>query len=269
MPFKYHGEIKYFTFDRLNTHNLCHGVFSRHGGVSLPPYATLNIGGSNGDRTEDVLENRRRLFESLTLDRCNYFDVWQVHSNRVIRTDFARRQGDHQEQADAIITSSPGLSLLMRFGDCVPIMLFDPAKNVIGIVHAGWIGTLKRVCENTVSKMTRQFLCNAEDIIACIGPSIAVDHYEVGEEVLLQFEEQFGTTARDFFVIPQRGKPHLDLWCANEYQLRRAGVSKIENSEICTACNYEDWFSHRQENGKTGRFGAIISLQETSDTYGN
>ncbi len=269
MPFEYHGEIIYYTFNSLNTFNLSHGVFTRHGGVSSPPYASLNIGGSNGDRTEDVLENRRRLFESLDLDRSNYYDVWQVHSSRVIKTESARKQGDHQEQADAIITSSPGLSLLMRFGDCVPVLLYDPVKNVIGIVHAGWIGTLKRVCEAAVSEMANKFLSNAGDIIACIGPSIAVDHYEVGEEVLHQFEVQFGKAARDFFEVPQRGRPHLDLWRANEYQLRRAGVSKIENSEICTACHNDDWFSHRQEKGKTGRFGAIISLQEASNTHGN
>jgi len=262
MPFNFCNGTKYFSFNSLSEHKIIHGVFTRHGGVSSAPYASLNIGGSNGDRKEDVIENRHRLFDAVGLDMNHYFDVWQVHSNRVIATTSPRSQNEPQQQADAIITNTPGLSLLMRFGDCVPILLYDPGKKVIGIVHAGWIGTLKRVCQNAVNQMSHTYNCCAGDIVASIGPSISVDHYEVGYEVLHQFQAQFGEDADQFFYLPQDGKPHLDLWAANEYQLKYAGVGTIENSRICTACHSDDWYSHRQEKGKTGRFGAVISLKE-------
>jgi len=138
-------------------------------------------------------------------------------------------------------------------------MVHDPVKKVVGVSHAGWMGTVRDVAGATIKAMQEKYGSAPSDIIACIGPSIGPDHYEVGEDVISQVRQTFGKDSD--LVLPSHNKsPHFDLWKANEFLLERAGVTQIENSKICTACHTEDWFSHRAEKGKTGRFGALISL---------
>lgn len=147
----------------------------------------------------------------------------------------------------------------MRFADCVPILLHDPLKHVVGIAHAGWLGTVRDVAKATVETMRERYDSRPADVIACIGPSIGPDHYEVGQDVIAQVEQTFGADAS--LMLPRHGsRTHFDLWKANQYLLERAGVHQIELAGICTACHTDDWFSHRAEKGKTGRFGALISL---------
>jgi hypothetical protein len=130
---------------------------------------------------------------------------------------------------------------------------------VIGISHAGWLGTVRDVAGATVDMMSERYGSNPADIIACIGPSIGPDHYEVGDDVITQVHQTFGGDAS--LVLPLHNeKIHFDLWKANQYLLERAGIRHIELAGICTACHTDDWFSHRAEKGKTGRFGALISL---------
>jgi YfiH family protein len=148
----------------------------------------------------------------------------------------------------------------MRFADCVPILLHDPGKGVIGIAHAGWMGTLRDVAVATVNAMKKNYGSNPADIIAGIGPSIGPDHYEIGADVILQVMQKHGDES-ELFLKSHQGKIHFNLWEANRVALERAGVRQIEVSGICTACHTEDWFSHRAEKGRTGRFGALISLQ--------
>jgi hypothetical protein len=163
------------------------------------------------------------------------------------------------QKADIILTDKPEVTLFMRFADCVPILLHDPENSVIGISHAGWLGTVRDVAGATVDMMSERYGSNPADIIACIGPSIGPDHYEVGDDVITQVHQTFGGDAS--LVLPLHNeKIHFDLWKANQYLLERAGIRHIELAGICTACHTDDWFSHRAEKGKTGRFGALISL---------
>jgi hypothetical protein len=148
----------------------------------------------------------------------------------------------------------------MRFADCVPILFHDPRKGVIGVAHAGWVGTLRDVATATINAMAKQYGSNPADIIAGIGPSIGPDHYEVGADVILQVMQKFGDESEQL-LKSHNGKIHFDLWKTNRLLLEKAGVEKIEVAEICTACNTDDWFSHRAEKGRTGRFGALITLQ--------
>jgi len=108
--------------------------------------------------------------------------------------------------------------------------------------------------------MQERYGCKPADILAGIGPSIGVDHYEVGAEVVAQFAVKFGRDA-ERMIENRNGKTYLDLWTSNIIDLKSTGVEQIEVSGICTACHLEDWFSHRAEKGKTGRFGALIALQ--------
>ena len=148
----------------------------------------------------------------------------------------------------------------MRFGDCVPILFHDPKKHVIGIAHAGWMGTVRGVVQTAVEGMQSHYGCKPEDIVAGIGPSIGVDHYEVSADVISQFQEKYNKDA-DQILQTRNGSTYLDLWTANAIQLRNAGVEQIQISRLCTACHLDDWFSHRAEKGKTGRFGALMALQ--------
>jgi YfiH family protein len=147
----------------------------------------------------------------------------------------------------------------MRFADCVPILLHDPRRKVVGIAHAGWLGTVRLTAAAAVRAMAEHYGSRPEDIQAGIGPSIGPDHYEVGADVIAKVQESFGSDAAQ--LVQQRGrKQHFDLWQANRLQLEQAGVRQIEVAGLCTACHLEDWFSHRAEKGKTGRFGALIAL---------
>jgi YfiH family protein len=130
----------------------------------------------------------------------------------------------------------------------------------VGIAHAGWQGTVKGVVTTTVEKMTLVYGSKPEDILAGIGPSIATHHYEVGPEVAHKVRETFGVMA-DSLLPSENGNIYFDLWAANRLLLEQSGVKEIDISGLCTACHLKDWFSHRGERGRTGRFGALIALK--------
>lgn len=261
MPFQQSGPIRYFSFDSFGDLNITHGVFTRHGGVSPAPWNSLNVGGYIGDDLEHTYVNRVRSFEALGRDPETVYDVWQVGGADVICADQPRPRHQQHKQADAILTNNPEITLFMRFADCVPILLSDPVQGVVGIAHAGWQGTVKRVVTATVEKMISVYDSRATDIRAGIGPSIAAHHYEIGPEVVIQVRETFGTKA-DSLLPSQNGHMYFDLWTANHLLLEQVGVKEIEIAGLCTACHLEDWFSHRGEQGETGRFGALIALND-------
>lgn len=261
MPFQYQNGIKYFQFDGFPGSEVQHGFFSRLGGISPYPWNSLNVGGTVGDDAERVAENRKRLFNVLNKDQTSVYDVWQVHSANVVCTDRPRRDGEDHIQADGILTSSREVTLFMRFADCVPIMLYDPEKKVIGIVHAGWQGTVKKVAAEAVKKMVSFYGSNPKDILTGIGPSICADCYEVKSDVITEVQTKLGDIASEVIIQKSGGRTHFDMWLANKLMLQNSGVEKIEVSGVCTACNHAEWFSHRADHGKTGRFGAAIRLQ--------
>ncbi len=261
MPFVSCNGLKYFTFETFSAAHVRHGVFTRHGGVSPQPWSSLNLGGNIGDHRENIIENRKRLFDSIGRPVHSLHDVWQTHSARVIHADQPRGLTIEPIQADAMITDNPEVSLYMRFADCVPVFLYDPVKHSAGLVHAGWGGTVKKIVGHTVQAMQNQFGSQPGDILAGIGPSIGPDHYEVKPDVINQVTQSFGEKSRDV-LIKIENKVFLDLWQANRITLEEAGLEKIEIAGICTACNLEDWYSHRGEHGKTGRFGAVLALEK-------
>jgi YfiH family protein len=187
------------------------------------------------------------------------FDVWQVHGADVVFAESPHPKEFEYQKADIILTDKPEVTLFMRFADCVPILVHDPVKKVFGISHAGWMGTVRDVAGVTINAMRERYGSNTPDVVACIGPSIGPDHYEVGQDVIQRAKQLFGDDS-ERVLQPHNGSVHFDLWTANQLLLQRAGVEQIEIAAICTACHTEDWFSHRAEKGKTGRFGALVSL---------
>ncbi len=259
MPFHEQNGLRYFSFD-IFSDAIKQAVFTRRGGISPAPWHSLNLGGSVGDDPARVAENRIHTFHTMGCDPASIHDVWLVHGTDIVYADEPRPLEKPSAQADILFTDNPNVSLFMRFGDCVPIMFHDPIKNIIGIAHAGWLGTVRGVAKAAVEGMQSRYGCKPENIVAGIGPSIGVDHYEVGADVISQFHEKYNHDA-DKVLQTRNGSTFLDLWAANAIQLQNAGVEQIEVSGVCTACNLDDWFSHRAEKGKTGRFGALMALQ--------
>lgn len=257
MPFQQNDSIRYFHFDTIP---VPHAVFTRQGGLSPEPWNSLNVGGTVGDDLARVRANRNLSLQALGCDPTTVFDVWQVHSADVVCASAPRPDSESVRQADIILTDKSKLTLYMRFADCVPILLHDPRRGVIGVAHAGWLGTLHDVATSTIHAMQKQYGSNPADVVAGIGPSIGPDHYEIGADVILKVMEKFGDES-ERLLKSHNGKIHFDLWKTNKLLLERAGVGTIEVAGICTACNTQDWFSHRAEKGRTGRFGALISLQ--------
>lgn len=259
MPFIQSDFIKYYKFDLLSEGGLDQGIFTRKGGVSPAPWASLNLGGTVGDTRVNVIENRLRLFNTLNRKVESLFDVWQVHGTKIICSDAPRPLDAPHQEADAILTDQPDITLFMRFADCVPIFLYDPTRKVIGIVHAGWMGTVNKIVSAAIDAMAQHYGSEPVNVMAGIGPSIGPDHYKVGDEVIKQVRQTFRTDANGLLIAMEDGI-HLDLWEANRILLQRSGVRRIQIAGICTHCHTEDWYSHRAEHGKTGRFGAILAL---------
>lgn len=260
MPFHEAGGLRYYTFETFDRHGLPHGIFTRRGGVSPQPWASLNLGGLSGDPRENVIENRRRIFDVFGRPVETIFDAWQVHGRDVLAADRPRPLDSPHQKADGILTDRPEVSLFMRFADCVPVLLFDPVHQAVGLVHAGWRGTLNRAAAAAVERMTAEYGTRPGDVLAGIGPSICVEHYQVGQEVVEAARAAFGARAGE--VLGQsNGAAHLDLWAGNRIVLEEAGMQSVEVAELCTAEHTGDWYSHRAERGQTGRFGAILYLK--------
>lgn len=252
-----HNGLSYYRFESLQ---IKHAIFTRHGGVSPEPWGTLNVGGTVGDDLARVRHNRILSFEAMGCRPDSIFDVWQVHSADAVCASAPRPVDDSYRQADIILTDRPEVTLFMRFADCVPIVVHDSRRGIVGVAHAGWMGTLRDVANSTIEAMRKNYGSNPADIVAGIGPSIGPDHYEIGADVILQVMQKFGDDS-ELVLKSHNGKIHFNLWETNRLLLERAGVRQIEVAGICTACNTRDWYSHRAEKGRTGRFGALVSLQ--------
>jgi YfiH family protein len=258
MPFVESNGVRYFSFD-IFPKTVTQAIFTRHGGVSPEPWNTLNVGGTVGDDVDRVRENRTRTFEAVGRHLDSTFDVWQVHSADAVPAEHPRPVSEAPQKADIILTNKPHVTLYMRFADCVPLFLYDARNHVVAIAHAGWLGTVRGATTSAVANMSRLYGTEPADIRAGIGPSIGPDHYEIGPDVVARVEQAFGPQAQKL-IDTRNGRTYFDLWEANKLQLNQAGVEQVEISGLCTACHTDDWFSHRAEKGKTGRFGALIAL---------
>ncbi len=252
------GAVFYQSETLLNFPNLIHAITTRHGGVSPTPFDTMNLSAHVGDEPERVDENLNRLHYALGLERGATVDASQAQADQVARVT-ANARGTRIKGIDGLITHERGIPLMLRFADCVPILLYDPAHHAIGIAHAGWRGTVTKVLTNTVNAMRDAFETQVHDLIACIGPSIGPCCYEIGAEVQEKVERAFPDTYE--LLLHKNGSTHLNLWQANAIQLRALGVAQIEIANVCTADHTRDFYSWRREHAQTGRFGAVIALQ--------
>ena len=260
MPLVQQGALRFFQFDGFDPAGVAHAIFTREGGVSPGPYASLNMSVSTGDAPDNVRQNAARAFGALEREPASCADLWQVHSDRVIVADQPNGPHGHLGQADALITNRPEVSLFLRFADCLPVLIYDPKRRAVGVAHAGWRGSLKKIAKATVEAMVARYGSRPEDLVAGVGPGIGPCHYAVGPEVVAQTQAAFGDHA-DRLLQARYGGYHLDLWEANRVAMQEAGVEQIEVAGICTQCQSELFFSHRATGGLTGRFGGLIGLR--------
>jgi polyphenol oxidase len=253
--------LTFYQFEGLARYSdLYHGAFTRLGGVSRAPYDTLNLARSVGDDAQAVHENNRRMLGALGATPDRAATAWLVHGRSVAVMTLADA-GSYRQGFDALITRERGLALTMRFADCVPIVFFDPAQRAIGLAHAGWRGVAENVVAATVAALSDNFGSQPRQLWAGIGPCISAERYRVGQEVIDLVVPACPPGAPLVRQQPD-GSLHLDLNAAVLSQLRASGVEDVEDSSICTASNTTEWFSHRAENGKTGRFGMVIGLRD-------
>jgi YfiH family protein len=218
------------------------------------------MGGNVGDDPQAVRRNHELMYAALDLDEACACSVWQIHGADVILASKPVQGRRWLALADAMITDRPGAALAMRFADCTPLLFHDPVQGVVGMAHAGWRGTVQGIGAAVVRALSRSFGCKPANIQAGIGPSIGPRRYQVGAEVVEAVRVYFGTTDGLIRRDAADGSAYLDLWAANRLDLERAGVEQIEVAGICTAEHTDEFYSHRAEHGRTGRFSAVIAL---------
>lgn len=256
------GTLEYSVADSLA--GVAHGFSTRLGGISTGHLASLNLGHHRGDDPANVLENYRILGRAIGFTPEDTVFPMQRHTN-VIRlvTEVQRGEGLFRETAqicDGQITDRPGVALVAFSADCTPILLFDPVRRAIGAVHAGWRGTAAGIAAKAVQAMADAFGCRPADIRAAIGPCIGTCCFETDADVPAAMVAAWGDKALP--AIEERGeKYHVDLKALNALGLREAGVSEIDISPDCTACDPARYWSHRRVGDRRGSLAGIIVLK--------
>jgi len=282
---------------------LIHGFSTRAGGSSrVYGGETLNLGFTKDDSKAAVERNRAAFLRELGADRnegpkdalkasrSRNSQLWPLVSLRQIHSDiihFVDSRTQSQLAGDGLMMATPGLFIGIQTADCLPVILADPKQQAVGVFHAGWRGTIKRIVEKGVGEMHRRFGSRPRDLKAAIGPGIHGCCYQVGAEVRERFESQFSYAAELFHEVEERDpvrekypmlfltarppghsilpkKIFLDLVEANRQQLLAAGVpaKNIEASPLCTNCRPDLLFSYRAEQGKTGRMMAAVGIRK-------
>ncbi|MGD8291162.1 MAG: polyphenol oxidase family protein [Desulfobacterales bacterium] len=260
MKFTIQNEVSFYQFENLAAcSGIDHRIFTRNGGSSRPPYASLNVGLGIGDLLQNVLDNRALVSRFMAAGQLVF--TRQVHGCEiaVLSRDSEDKNAvtAHMSDiavADALVTDLDGKSLVIQIADCQAVMLYEPGRRVIANIHNGWRGSVQNIIGRTIDAMVKSFGCRSDRMIAGIGPSLG--------PCCAEFIHYTAEIPRKFWRY--RGlNNHFDFWSLSRDQLSEAGVPEvnIENSRICTRCQTDDFFSYRAEK-TTGRFAAVIGLTQ-------
>lgn len=266
---------------------LVHGFSTRAGGTSRAYGGkALNLGFTKQDTRTAVQRNRAAFLQELGVGGKH---SWPLVTLRQIHSDLIHCVNEVTDQpivGDGLVTATPRLLLAIQTADCLPVIVVDTKQRAVGVFHAGWRGTVKRIVEKGVGEMRRWFGSRPRDLAAMIGPGVHDCCYQVGEEVRENFESQFGYAASLFYEVKEsdpvrekypllfltaRAPGHstlpvnifLNLVEANRRQLIDAGVPEksIESSDFCTSCRTDLLFSYRAEKGVTGRLMGVAGIR--------
>ena len=261
--------VPYLTYNSLSEINFINHAFStRLGGVSKGEFTSMNMAFNRGDNPESVTENYKRICKSAGFDFDSLTASAQDH-NTFVRAVTSENKGvgiykpRDLQSVDALITNEKGVTLVTYYADCTPLFFVDTKQRAIGLAHAGWRGTVGRIGEKVVNKMTELYGTNPADIVAAIGPAISVCCYEVDKPCADNFYALSDLDSSRFVFPKDNGKYMIDLLETNRQILVAAGV-KNENitvSDVCTNCNSELLWSHRATKGKRGTMSAFMCIK--------
>ena len=248
---------------------LKNGFSTRLGGVSEGVLSTMNLGFGRNDLPENVVKNHKIIANAIGFNPENIVASKQTHTTNVkivSKKDCGKgiyRERDYDD-VDGMITNEKGIVLATYFADCVPLYMVDTKNKAIGLSHSGWRGTVGKIGKVTLDLMKETYGTNPKDVIACIGPSICRDCYEVSEDVATEFEAAFKGRKKDILINKGNGKYQLDLWECNYIIFKECGVyeENIHMPDICTCHNMEMMFSHRATQGRRGNLAAFLSIDK-------
>lgn len=251
------GSIKYYECRAAGELDFAlHAFCTRQGGVSGGVFAGLNVSVREGDSNDHILRNLELIAAAFGLTASQFLPVHQVHQDGiwVITGDTPIYTHDPPPRCDAVVTDRRQLALCIKTADCVPVLLADPARRIIGAVHAGWKGTALKIAAKTVAIMAERFGTRPSDLIAAVGPAIGPCCYEI-DACVYQAMSHHPPGDAIFHTGKKDGRWMLDLPLANRHQLLRSGLlpERIWEADACTACQRNLFFSHRAQAGHTGR----------------
>ncbi len=231
-----------------------HGFTTRRGGVSTDPYASLNLGLSSGDAERVVAENRRRVLEAFGTDEGSACAFNQVHGARVLDGT----PSWFEAEADAVVTDRVDLLLIVSVADCLPVLFHDPVTGAVGAAHCGWRGTVQEIAARTLGRLSEHYGSEPRNVRVAFGPSIMKANYQVGGEVVEAFVQ---AGFPESVAEPDgSGRYRLDVAGANRWLLLGHGIlpENLWESGLCTYADPARFYSHRRDQGRTGRHWAVI-----------
>lgn len=255
--------------------NLEAGMTTKNGGFSQGDFQTLNMGFHVGDQVEIVCTNRTQVANQINFPLKHWVGAEQTHGiniKKVSSADCGKGAAFYDssfKDTDGFYTNEKGILLTLNFADCVPLFFIAPQHEMIGIAHAGWKGTVNRIASQMVESWGREGI-TPQEIFAVIGPSICDDCYVVDRHVMNFVENILEDTGELPYNLINEGQYKLNLKRLNRLILTKSGVpeANIMISKFCSSCN-QFFFSHRRDNGKTGRMLGFIGWKETAKIYGS
>jgi len=258
--------IKYYSSEKASNlylqsgASVRHAFFTRVGGLSEPPFNTLNIDPRIGDDPISVSSNLKVISEVMGFDESKLVMVKQVHGDKIYKVE-EHAMSSRNMEADAIITNARGIAISVKTADCVPLFIIDTENSAVAAVHAGWRGTVEKIAAKTLNSMNENYGTRSDQVAVIIGPHIKECCYEVSDDVKGAFEKAFYNNTDGFF-----NDRYLNLAEANKRALTDAGVGEdnIATEGSCTCCNEDLFFSHRRDGtpGPTGRQISIIIIKD-------
>jgi len=252
--------VKYLKSSILDYDELIHAFTTRIGGITPAPMDSFSLGTAGmAEFKNHVKDNRKKICEILNIDYSRIINPEQKHTDniKIVKTPY-----DDISSTDGIITSQKNLVLLLLFADCTPIIIYAPKEQVLGIIHAGWRGTAKKIAHKAINLFKSEFDISPDSLKAAIGPAIGQCCYPVSVETYFELQKTINCNHVNIFKnIEDSDKVKVDLKLLNYQQMAEAGIQNIDLFEDCTSCNNSLFYSYRAENGQTGRHGAIASLR--------
>ena len=246
-----------------------HGFSTRLGGHSKGYLYSLNLGFSNEDDYNTVLNNYKSIGNSIGISIEDMVLSAQTHTSNIVVVNESHKgngitKPQKMKDVDGLVTNVKNVCLVTSYADCVPLYFVDPINKAIGLSHSGWRGTVKRIGQKTIGIMKDKYGTNSEDLLVGIGPSICIDCYEVSQDVVDKFHDIFDNKDLDeIYHKKENDKYQLDLWKANELILLEAGVKadNIAVTNLCTKCNSDILYSHREAGDKRGNLCAFLMIK--------